>query len=139
LEFVRQNLYLIIPAIASGAAFLFFTFYRPGKKNSLTPTQATLLINRESAQVIDLRKAPEYVDGHVPESRNIPPDLFDARIDDLEKSKDLPLILVCKRGSDSARACARLAAKGFSKVHYVEGGIDAWCEEGLLLKKGSKK
>ncbi|MDR1368114.1 MAG: rhodanese-like domain-containing protein, partial [Candidatus Accumulibacter sp.] len=64
MEFVRQNLYLILPAIASGLALLYFTFFAPEKKLSLTTTQATLLINRESAQIIDLRNPGEYAEGH---------------------------------------------------------------------------
>jgi rhodanese-related sulfurtransferase len=139
LEFVRQNFYLILPALASGAALLYFTFFAPEKKLSLTPTQATLLINRESAQIIDLRSPGEYAEGHIPDSRNIPFDQFDARIDDLEKHKESPLILVCKRGGDASKTSLRLAKKGFTRAHHIEGGILAWTDDGLFLKKGSKR
>jgi rhodanese-related sulfurtransferase len=139
LEFVRQNLYLIFPAVASGLALIYFTFFAPEKKLALTTTQATLLINRESAQVIDLRSPGEYAEGHVPDSRNIPLDQFDARIDDFEKYRDSPLIFVCKRGSEASRVSIRLAKKGFAKSRYIEGGIEAWRDDGLLLKKGTKR
>ena len=139
LEFIQQNLYLILPAVISGIAFLVLTFYNPGRKNSLTATQATLLINREDAQVVDVRESGEYVAGHLPESRNIPLGDLEERAGDLDKFKDLPLILVCQTGARSATACARLEKLGFSRVHNLDGGINAWRTEGLPLKKGSKK
>ena len=138
MEFIQQNLYLIIPAVVSGVAFLVLTFHRPGSKNSVTTTQATLLINREDAQIIDVREASEYSAGHLPESRNIPLEQLEGR-GDLDKLKELPLILVCQTGARSATACTRLEKLGFTKVHNLDGGINAWSSEGLPLKKGAKK
>ncbi|MEI7613236.1 MAG: rhodanese-like domain-containing protein [Betaproteobacteria bacterium] len=138
MEFIQNNLYLIIPCVVSGVAFLVLTFYRPGSKNSVTTTQATLLINREDAQIIDVREASEYSTGHLPESRNIPLGQLEGR-GDLDKLKELPLILVCQTGARSGAACASLEKLGFTKVHNLEGGINAWTADGLPLKKGAKK
>lgn len=139
MEFIQQNLYLVIPAVVSGTLLLFFTYHRPGSKNKLTTTQATLLMNREDAYVIDVRDAGEYAGGHVPESKNIPLSELEARAADLEKYKETPLIIVCQTGARSAKACTTLAKQGFAKVHNLEGGIQAWRDDGLPLKKGSKK
>lgn len=138
LEFIQLNLYLIIPCVVSGIAFLVLTFYRPGSKNSVTTTQATLLINREDAQIIDVRESNEYAAGHLPESRNIPLAQLEGR-GDLDKLKELPLILVCQTGARSATACVRLEKLGFTKVHNLDGGINSWTADGLPLKKGTKK
>jgi rhodanese-related sulfurtransferase len=139
LEFIQQNIYLVIIAVLSGAMLLTTTFRRPGGGNALTPTQATLLINRENALVIDVREPAEYIAGHLPESRNIPSAQLDGRAGELEKFKDSPLILVCQSGARSSGACSQLSKLGFSKVHNLEGGVVAWGEAGLPLKKGSKK
>ena len=139
MEFIQQNLILIAAAVISGAMLLFTTIRRPGGANAVSPTQATQLINREDAQVIDVREADEYVSGHLPESRNFPAGKLAERAGELDKFKDTPLILVCQTGASSSGACATLKKLGFSKVNNLDGGITAWRAAGLPVKKGSKK
>jgi rhodanese-related sulfurtransferase len=139
LEFIQQNIFLIAVAVISGIALLVLTIRRPGGRNSVNPTQATQLINREDAQIIDVREPNEYSAGHLPESRNIPLGRLEERAGELEKFKDAPLILVCQSGARSGGACAQLSKLGYSRVHNLEGGIDAWRVAGLPLKKGAKK
>ena len=130
---------LVTAAVISGSMFLVFTFYRPDNKSSLTTTQATLLINREDAVVIDVRQPDEYIAGHLPESRNIPLGQIEERASELDKLKDTPLIMVCQSGSRSDGACKKLEKLGFSKLNNLAGGINAWKDAGLPLKKGTKK
>ncbi len=139
MEFIQQNLLLVLLALGSGGALLAMSFRRPGGRTSVTPTQATLLINRENAQVIDLRGSDDYVSGHLPDSRNIPQEHLEERAGELEKLKDTPLILVCQTGPRSASACKQLEKLGFGKVNNLEGGIAGWRSAGLPLKKGAKK
>jgi rhodanese-related sulfurtransferase len=139
LEFIQQNMYLVAIAVVSGIALLVVSFRRPGDRNSLTSTQATMLINREDAQVIDVREPDEYVAGHLPESRNIPLGRLEERAGELDKFKDTPLILVCQTGSRSTGACKQLIKLGFARVHNLEGGLGGWQAAGLPLKKGAKK
>ncbi len=140
LDFIIQNIYLVAIALFSGGMLLFMTFRGAGGgRNSLTPTQATLLINREDAQIIDVREPDEYAAGHLPESRNIPAARLEERAGELDKLKDTPLILVCQTGARSGAACPRLSKLGFAKVSSLGGGLNAWREAGLPLKKGTKK
>lgn len=139
MEFIQQNIYLFAIALVSGLGLLVLTFRRPGDRNSLSTTQATQLINREDAQVIDVREPDEYVTGHLPESRNIPAGQFGERIGELDAYKDKPLIVVCQTGSRSTGVCKQLIAQGFSHAHNLEGGIAGWRAAGLPLKKGAKK
>jgi rhodanese-related sulfurtransferase len=44
--------------------------------------------------------------------------------------KDKPLVVYCAKGGRSAQACAFLAAKGFKELYNLEGGIEAWQNEG---------
>jgi rhodanese-related sulfurtransferase len=139
LDFIIQNIYLVAIAAVSGGMLLFMTFRGTGSGNGLTPVQATLLINRENAQVIDVREADEYAAGHLPESRNIPAARLEERVGELDKLKDTPLILICQTGARSGAACPRLAKLGFAKVSSLGGGLNAWREAGLPLKKGTRK
>ena len=139
MEFIQQNIFLVAVAIVSGIAFVVVSLRSGGGKNSLNTTQATLLINREDAQVVDVREPDEYAAGHLPESRNIPLGKLEERLGELDKFKDAPLILVCKTGARTVGACKRLEKLGFSRVHALDGGIDVWRAAGLPLKKGVKK
>lgn len=139
MEFIQQNLLLVLLAVGSGAALLFTSLRRPGGRNGVTSTQATLLINRENALVIDVRATDEYVGGHLPDSRNIPLDQLEVRAGELDSKKGVPLILVCQNGARSAGACKQLEKLGFTRVNNLEGGISGWRSAGLPLKKGAKK
>jgi rhodanese-related sulfurtransferase len=130
LEFIQQNLILIASAVVSGSMLLFMSIRRPGGAHALTATHA---------QVVDVREPDEYITGHLPDSRNIPVGRLDERIGELDKLKTTPLILVCQTGARTAGACKKLEKLGFTRVHVLDGGINAWRTAGLPLKKGSKK
>ena len=71
MEFIQQNIYLISIALISGGMLAFMSFRRPAGSNTLTSTQATLLINRENAPVIDLREPDEYISVNWTGSRKV--------------------------------------------------------------------
>jgi rhodanese-related sulfurtransferase len=139
LEFIQKHFILILLVLSSGAGWLFLTLRGSGGKSGLSPTQATLLINREDAQIIDVRAADEYTGGHLPDSRNIPLEHLEARAEEIGQLKDAPLILVCQTGPRSFAACQQLAKQGFTKANNLSGGIAGWRAAGLPLRKGAKK
>lgn len=139
MEFIQENLYLVSIAVFSGLMLIYSSLRVPGGGNALTPTEATLLINRENAQVVDVRDAAEYTAGHLPDARNIPLAQLAERISEIEKYKDTPVILVCQSGTRSGKGCTELGKLGFTKVHNLAGGIGAWSGAGLPVRKGAKK
>jgi len=139
LDFILQNIFLVAIAVVSGTMLLVLSVRRPGGRSALNASQATMLINREDALVVDVREADEYVSGHVPDSRNIPLSRLEERVGELEKFKDVPVIMICQTGARSGDACRKLEKKGFTKLHNLDGGIAAWRTAGLPLKKGAKK
>lgn len=137
MEFVNQNILLIAIAVVSGLG-LVWQFFSRGGAAELNPAQATLLINREDAHVIDVREADEFASGHLPEARNIPAGKLAERVNEIEKYKDRPLILCCASGMRSGKASDELKKLGFTRLHSLAGGIDAWRQAGLPIKKGSR-
>jgi rhodanese-related sulfurtransferase len=136
MEFVQQNLLLIAVAVFSGSMLLWQTLQSDSKQ--LSPTDATRMLNRDDAVVVDVRSPNEYAGGHVPDSINIPLDSLKARLADLQKFSGRPLIVNCATGVRSGGACRQLRKLGFDKVFNLGGGINAWVEAGLPIKKGSK-
>jgi rhodanese-related sulfurtransferase len=137
MEFVQQNI-LIVAVTAVSGGMLVWSFINRSGIPELTPAQATLLINREDARVLDVREVSEFAGGHLPEARNIPLDKLGERVSELEKSKESALLVCCASGVRSQRACGILKKEGFTRVHNLAGGVGAWQQAGLPLKKGNK-
>lgn len=138
MEFINQNVLLIGLVVVSGLSLVWQLVSRPSG-NSVSPVEATLLINREDAHILDVREADEFAAGHLPEAKNIPTSKLADRIGELEKFKDKPIIVCCASGMRSNKACAELQKYGFEKLHNLAGGVDAWVGAGYPVKKGSKK
>lgn len=132
-----QNLLLISLVVISGGALL-APLLGGGSAKQVNPVEATLLINREDAHIVDVREADEYAKGHLPEARNIPLAKFAERAGELEKYKDKPVIVVCASGMRSGKACGELAKLGFPNAVSLAGGVDAWLAAGYPVKKGGR-
>ena len=130
LQFAQANLLYVVLAVTSGAMLLWQTFAAGGGKG-ISPLEATLLMNREDALVIDVREASEWSAGHIANARHIPLGQLDKRMSELEKFKTRSVIVNCQSGNRSVAACRRLGKNGFEKVHNLAGGIAAWTDAGL--------
>ena len=137
MEFINQNILLISIVVVSGLGLLWPMFARPSG-NSVNPGEATLLINREDAIVVDVREADEFAAGHLPDARNIPGSKLAERISEIEKYKDKPVIVCCATGMRSNKACAELKKNGFSRINNLAGGVNAWVGAGYPIKKGTR-
>lgn len=112
----------------------FITESRRGGQ-ALTPQQATNLVNRENAVVLDVRPEDEFRKGHIPGSINIPYAKLADRLDELEKHKQVPLILTCNLGNHSSAAGKMLKARGFENLCRIRGGIQSWRADNLPVVK----
>lgn len=135
MEFINQNILLISLVVVSGLGLL-WPMVAGAKANELGPVQATQLINREDAQIIDVREAAEYAEGHLPNAKNIPLAKLAERVGEIEKLKDKAILVCCAAGMRSAKGCSELEKLGFAKVHSLAGGVDAWVGAGYPIKKG---
>jgi rhodanese-related sulfurtransferase len=135
MEFINQNILLIAVVVTSGLGLL-WPLLAGSSGKGLNPVAATQLINREDAYIIDVREADEFAGGHLPEARNIPLGKLGERIGELEKFKDRALLVCCAAGVRSEKACRELRKSGFSKMHSLAGGVDAWVAAGYPVKKG---
>ena len=136
MEFIRQNFFLVLLALVSGGLLIFPMFRRSGSE--VSPSEATLLINRENGIVLDVRSVAEFTSGHIPEARNIPAEKLGDRIEELAKFKDRPIIVHCQTGMRSGGACGELRKQGFARVFNLAGGVGAWQQAGLPLMKGNR-
>lgn len=102
---------------------------------ALTTQQATNLINRENALVLDIRSKKDFSAGHIVDSINIPADSLTKRMGELDKHKSKPLLLVCANGQHSGPYAKQMKAAGHDNICRLSGGISSWRADGLPLVK----
>jgi rhodanese-related sulfurtransferase len=134
-QFIQNNLMLIVVALVSGGMLLWPLVRRSTGGPYVTPQQATHLINREDALVVDVRDAGEYGAGHILGAKNVPLARIEDGANDLAKRKDKPVIVYCDAAGRSGKAIAALKKQGFARVVNLSGGLGAWQQAGLPVEK----
>ncbi len=96
MQFVGRHPILSIARIALLVAVLFTTFKGlTSKVKVITRGEATRLINKEDAVVVDLRQRDDFRKGHIAGATNLLPSEIKANnVGELEKHKDKPIIVV---------------------------------------------
>ncbi len=135
-EFVSNHMLLVITFVILLIAFIVSESNRGGQKISIN--EATLLLNRDKAILVDLRSAQEYKAGHIAGALSIPYDALKTRMKELEKYKERPIILVCKIGQHSGAAGAVLKKAGFGTIKSIKGGMGEWQAANLPTVKSKK-
>ncbi|WP_234736440.1 thioredoxin domain-containing protein [Tellurirhabdus bombi] len=86
----------------------------------------SLLRAQPNIQVLDVRTAGEYANGHLTNSRNldIRDSTFAQKLKELDPNK--PVLVYCLSGGRSAKASTILANQGFKQVYDMQGGFVQW-------------
>jgi len=130
-----QNLLLIAVAFVSGAMLLWPYIRRSSGGPWVSTLQATMLMNNEDGQVLDVRDEADFAKGHLINARNIPLGQMEKRIGELAKFKEKPVIVHCESGGRAGAALEVLKKNGFTRAFNLHGGIAAWQQAGLPLEK----
>ena len=133
MEFIHNNILLVIAAAASGTMLLWsFLGSRVSGISEIGTLEATRLMN-EDALMLDVREDNEWAVGHIPNARHIRLGELSNQLTSLEKFKDQPIVVYCRSGHRSARACALLKKSGYSNANNLAGGIIAWEQANLPI------
>ena len=126
MQFLHDNWMLASLALASGAmlAWSFIGGKLSGVEQADT-LKSTRLYN-DDALVLDVREDKEFAAGHILKAKHIPLGQLANRIKEIEKFKTKPVLVTCRSGQRSARACGMLKKAGFETVYNQAGGIIAW-------------
>lgn len=87
--------------------------------------------NLAAYRVVDVRQPEEYVGelGHIEGAELVPLGTLMDECEDWDHAQ--PLLLVCRSGARSHRACLALQDEGFEHVTNMVGGMIAWNRAGL--------
>ncbi|MAD75805.1 MAG: rhodanese-like domain-containing protein [Rheinheimera sp.] len=102
----------------------------------VSPTELTMLVNRQDGVVLDIRGEEEFKKGHIAGARHITASqISEQKLNGLEKQKDAPIIVVCQSGMSAPKSAAELTKQGFSNVSVLQGGMGAWSGASLPVVK----
>ncbi len=135
MEFITKNIFLVAIALISGGLLLWPLLRKGAGGPWVNTLEATQLINRSDALVVDLRSAEDYAKGHILGARNLPLADLERRAGELEKHKSKPLIVHCADGNRAGGGVAALRKLGFGSVSNLSGGYAAWQQAGLPVEK----
>jgi rhodanese-related sulfurtransferase len=138
LEFAGDNTLLVFALVTSFFMVVVTELRRKAAGvAAVEPPDAVRLINND-ATVIDLRSSEAFSRGHIVNSRNVPMDELDARMNKLAALKSKPVIAVCEAGVTSTKAVDALRKSGFESAYGLKGGMNAWSMAGLPVVTGKK-
>jgi len=138
MQFVSRHPILSIAWVGLLAAVLFTTFKGlTSKIKVITRGEATRLINKEEAVVVDLRQRDDFRKGHIAGSVNLlPAEIKANNLGELEKHKDKPIIVVDGSGMQAQEPANSLNKAGFERVFVLKEGVAGWSGENLPLVRG---
>lgn len=141
MQFATNHTYLSLAWVGLFVAVIFMTVkFRFSKVKDLSRTQATNLINREQAIVVDTRSRDEFRRGHIIDSINLlASEIKNGNIGELAKHKANPVIITCANGTTSRASAENLYKLGFARVYSLKEGIAGWNDENLPLVRSKSK
>ena len=137
MDFLFENIFLVVLIIISGA-LLFFPKVLSRDNKVLGSKEVTLLINRESAMLVDVRSEADFRAGHITNAINIPLDQIEVQINKITSNSKKNIIVYCQKGVRSAQAFRLLNKLGLPKLYTIEGGLDAWLKNNLPIIEENK-
>lgn len=136
--FVAQNLWLCLLFGVLLAAVVVTELRRSAKGGQqMSPQAAVMMMNRESPQLIDIRDAVRFNQGHIAGARQI-----DAKAQQIDWAQVLPekgqkLLLICERGQSVLKVADQLQKLGYTNANILAGGMTAWRDANLPITKGA--
>lgn len=95
-------------------------------KNVSAEEAHKLLSENSEFVILDVRTKEEYDDGHIPGAKLVPVNVLPMKLAELDKYKDMPVLVYCASGGRSPRAVDTLANSSFKNIFHLSRGICSW-------------
>lgn len=96
--------------------------------------QQAATLAAQGALLVDIREADEIAQGTPLDARALGRGFLEMRLEQEVRDRDQTVLLLCASGSRSLLAADALARLGYTDVHSVAGGFDAWKDAGLAFE-----
>ena len=94
---------------------------------------AVSLMDDDELIILDVREEKERSVGFLTNDLNIPMGQVKAKMESLDKSKNI--LVYCKSGTRSDRIADILSKNDFQKVSSLKGGFNAWLKADLPIQR----
>jgi len=105
------------------------------KAKHVKAEEAAKIIASGDVNIVDVRTADEFKDGHIKGAKNI--DImssdFEAQLGKLDKSK--PTLVHCQAGGRSTRSLGIFEKLGFTDLIHLDDGFGGWEAAGKPVEK----
>jgi rhodanese-related sulfurtransferase len=143
LDFLYDNIFLVIIAFVSGGMLVWPLVSRISGVKHIGTLEATQLLNSKNGILVDLREDNQIASGIIPQAIRSPFSNFQEGIVKLKKKSKpnknpAPIILLTSSGSGASSVVKQLEKDGFAEVFVLNGGFDAWKQAGLPVRSDQK-
>ena len=143
MNFFFDNILLISIAFVSGSLLVWPIVSKGIGAKLLSPAETSSLMNRENAVLIDIREKENLDLGIIPQALRLPESSLQKELGNEKlikklqdgKNKKKPVIMITSHRSSSASAEKVFLQNGFTEVFRFDGGVEAWVDAGLVIKK----
>ncbi|MGZ5049652.1 MAG: rhodanese-like domain-containing protein [Methylobacter sp.] len=125
---------LLIRYCLLGVFLLTVSAFAAAETDVVSPQEAATMRVKNHAVIIDVREPDDWNENHIHGALRIPLSQLNERLTELEPYKNRPIITQCAAGTRSAQAQLLLKAAGFANVLLMNGGMQAWLQQGLVTE-----
>lgn len=113
--FIANHMALSYAFVAALILLTIVEFLRMKRSDvGITTAQAVQLINRQNANVVDLRASENFKQGHIIDAVSLTAKEITDGSKKIEKLKSRPVIIVCNAGMESQKIAALLLKQGYN-------------------------
>ena len=139
MDFILNNLLLIIVAFVSGGMLVWPLVTKTSGLKRLTTLQATQMINDNNAILVDVREETQIYGEVIPQAIRLPVSKFEDNFGEVKKKlksekNSVPVIILSTTGKGESLVVKHFKTNGLSDLYSIDGGLDAWKQSGLPVK-----
>lgn len=130
-----MKIYSIVSTFLAASTLFILGCTANAAGSSVTLEEARTALDKSSAIVIDIRETSEHATGVAKGARLIPMGQLGKRLNELPKTGEQPLLIICNTQNRSSKIVEQLQAAGFTNASYVQGGMSLWAARGWTMVK----
>jgi len=98
-----------------------------------------LLASRKDIRLLDVRTPGEFEGAHIVGAYNVPLDSLNEHASEIASSSHQDFVLICQSGARARKAEEALRASGLTRLHILDGGMNAWLAANKPARFGPKR
>ena len=101
---------------------------------SIDVTELKRRLEKHQTLLLDVRTSEDFEkDGHIQQAVNIPVEVLEQQLSQLENYLDKSISIICRTDKRSAQAANLLLKHGFQEIRVVQGGMTDWAKKAYPL------